>query len=136
MTERRIMRFTSPPNQQAYYAQVWELVRLIPEGKVATYGQIAKMLPPPQGVEIEAYAAFGPRWVGGAMANCPDDVPWQRVINSKGEISQRPGAQRQKELLLEEGVVFNEKGRIDLKKYGWGGDVNSRAAQQPTLFDV
>jgi methylated-DNA-protein-cysteine methyltransferase-like protein len=130
------MRFTSPPNQEAYYGQVWELVRLIPEGKVATYGQIAKMLPPPQGVEIEAYVAFGPRWVGGAMANCPDDVPWQRVINSKGEISQRPGAQRQKELLLEEGVMFNEKGRIDLKKYGWGGDVNSSEAQQPTLFDV
>ena len=72
------MRFTSPPNQAAYYEQVWELVRQIPEGKVATYGQIAKMLPPPQGVEIEAYTAFGPRWVGGAMANCPDDVPWQR----------------------------------------------------------
>jgi len=130
------MRFTSPPNQRAYYAQVWDLVRQIPQGKVATYGQIAKMLPPPQGVEIEAYAAFGPRWVGGAMANCPDDVPWQRVINSKGEISQRPGAQRQKELLLEEGVVFNEKGRIDLKEYGWGGDVNSPETQQPTLCDV
>ena len=134
--ERMNMRFTSPPNQQAYYALVWELVRQIPAGKVVTYGQISKMLPPPQGVEIEAYAAFGPRWVGGAMANCPNDVPWQRVINSKGEISQRLGAQRQKELLLEEGVVFNEKGRIDLKKYGWGGEVSSAEAQQPTLFDA
>ena len=112
------MRYTSPPNQAAYYAQVWDLVRQIPQGKVATYGQIAKMLPPPQGVELEAYRTFGPRWVGGAMANCPNDVPWQRVINSKGEISQRPGAQRQKELLLEEGVIFNEKGRVDLKKFG------------------
>ena len=128
------MRFTSPPNQDAYYEQVWELVRQIPYGKVATYGQIAKMLPPPQGVEIESYNAFGPRWVGGAMANCPDDVPWQRVINSKGEISQRPGAQRQKEFLLEEGVVFNEKGRIDLKKYGWGGDSDKPKSQQPSLF--
>ena len=115
------MRFTSPPNQDAYYAQVWDLVRQIPYGKVTTYGQIAKMLPPPQGVEIEAYAAFGPRWVGGAMANCPEGVPWQRVINSKGEISQRPGAQRQKELLMHEGVSFNEKGRVDMKKFGWGG---------------
>ena len=53
------------------------------------------------------------------MANCPKGVPWQQVINSKGEISQRPRGQRQKELLLEEGVVFNEKGRVDLKKYGW-----------------
>lgn len=126
------MPFSSPPNQQAYYEQVWELVRQIPSGKIATYGQIAKLLPPPQGVAFESYRAFGPRWVGGAMANCPDDVPWQRVINSKGEISQRPGAGRQKELLLEEGVVFDEKGRIDLKRYGWG----SEDTQQPTLFDV
>jgi len=128
------MRFTSPPNQDAYYAQVWDLVRQIPYGKVATYGQIAKMLPPPQGVEIEAYAAFGPRWVGGAMANCPDEVPWQRVINSQGKISQRPGAQRQKELLLEEGVEFNEKERIDLKKYGWGGSDQSDEVRQERLF--
>ena len=128
------MRFTSPPNQQAYYAQIWDLVRQIPEGKVATYGQVALMLPPPQGVEFETYRAFGPRWVGGAMAACPEDVPWQRVINSKGEISQRPGAQKQKELLLEEGVVFNEKGRVDLKKYGWGGPGDKVEPQQAAMF--
>jgi methylated-DNA-protein-cysteine methyltransferase-like protein len=114
-------RFVSPPNPQAYNAQVWEIVRRVPAGKVATYGQIALMLPPPVGVDFESYRAFGPRWVGGAMAACPDDVPWQRIINSKGEISPRPGAARQRELLEEEGVVFNEKGRVDLKKYGWGG---------------
>lgn len=128
------MRFTSPPNQDAYYAQVWDLVRQVPVGKVVTYGQIAKMLPPPQGVELEAYAAFGPRWVGGAMANCPDDVPWQRVINSQGKISQRPGARKQKELLLEEGLIFDEKERIDLKKYGWGGNFDDIEPQQPALF--
>jgi methylated-DNA-protein-cysteine methyltransferase-like protein len=128
------MQFTSPPNQGAYYAQVWDLVRQIPHGKVATYGQIALMLPPPMGVEFETYKAFSPRWVGGAMAACPGDVPWQRVINSKGEISQRPGAQKQKELLLEEGVVFNEKGRIDLKKYGWKGPGDKVEPRQETLF--
>jgi methylated-DNA-protein-cysteine methyltransferase-like protein len=128
------MQYTSPPNQQAYYAQVWDLVRQIPYGKVATYGQIALKLPPPMGVEFETYKAFGPRWVGGAMAACPDDVPWQRVINSKGEISQRPGAQKQKELLLEEGVVFNEKGRIDLKKFGWGGPGDIVDPRQESLF--
>ncbi|MBI3162896.1 MAG: MGMT family protein [Chloroflexi bacterium] len=115
--------FASPPNQQAYYEQVWNIVRLIPFGKVATYGQIAKMIPPPVGVEIETYVAFSPRWVGGAMANCPDDVPWQRVINSKGEVSQRggDGANRQRILLEGEGVVFDEKNRVPLKKYGWQG---------------
>jgi methylated-DNA-protein-cysteine methyltransferase-like protein len=128
------MRYTSPPNQGAYYTQVWDLVRQIPYGKVATYGQIALILPPPPGVEFETYKAFGPRWVGGAMAACPDDVPWQRVINSKGEISQRPGAEKQKELLLQEGVVFNEKGRIDLKKYGWRGPGEIDEPPQEKLF--
>lgn len=111
--------FTSPPNPAEFQSLVWELVRQIPRGRVAAYGQIARMLPPPPGVDIEAYRAFAPRWVGGALANCPDDVPWQRVVNSKGEISPRPGAQRQRELLEEEGVVFNEKNRVDLKKFGW-----------------
>ena len=43
------MQYSSPPNQQAYYEQVWNLVRQVPPGKVATYGQIALMIPPPDG---------------------------------------------------------------------------------------
>jgi len=124
--------FASPPNQQTFYEQVWIVVRKIPRGKVASYGQIARMFPPPNGVEIETYAAFGARWVGGAMASCPDDVPWQRVINSKGEISERAGANRQRVLLEEEGILFDAKGRIDLKKYGWKGLGDDAA--QPALF--
>ena len=130
------MQFTSPPSQQAYYEQVWNLVRQIPRGKVAAYGQIALMLPPPNGVEFEAYKAFGPRWVGGAMANCPDDVPWQRVINSQGKISDRPGAEKQRLLLEQEGVEFDAKDRVDLKKYGWKGPSESEDVepQQPKLL--
>ena len=128
------MNFISPPNQQAFYEQVWDLVRQIPRGRVATYGQIALILPPPPGVDVGGYRAFGPRWVGGAMANCPDDVPWQRVINSKGEISPRPGAQKQRELLEEEGVVFNDKDRIDLKKFQWKGLGVEDEPTQSTLF--
>jgi methylated-DNA-protein-cysteine methyltransferase-like protein len=126
--------FSSPPDPKAYYAQVWDLVRQIPYGRVATYGQVAKMLPPPMGVEIEAYTAFAPRWVGGAMAACPDDVPWQRVINSKGEISERAGAERQRLLLEQEGVQFDAKNRIDLKKYGWNGPGDGAGKIQPALF--
>lgn len=125
--------FTSPPNPQAYHQQVWDLVRRIPRGRVATYGQIALMLPPPAGVDFESYKAFGPRWVGGAMAACPDDVPWQRVINSQGKISERPGAERQRLLLEEEGIVF-VKDKVDLKKYGWGGLDESDATRQERLF--
>ncbi|MFZ5879892.1 MAG: MGMT family protein [Chloroflexota bacterium] len=120
------MPFTSPPNPQIYNQQVWDLVRQVPRGRVATYGQIALMLPPPMGVDFEAYRAMAPRWVGAAMAACPDDVPWQRIINSQGKISERPGAERQRALLEEEGIEF-VKDRIDLKKYGW----NPNEADQP-----
>lgn len=123
--------FSSPPNRQAYYVQVWYLVRQIPYGHVATYGQIAKILPPPKGVEVQTYSAFAPRWVGGAMAACPDDVPWHRVINSKGEISKRAGAERQRLLLEQEGVQFDPKNRIDLKKYGWNGQSGEPDVGQP-----
>jgi methylated-DNA-protein-cysteine methyltransferase-like protein len=114
------MKFTSPPGRQEFNERVWNLARKIPRGKVATYGQLAMMLRPPAGVEDSTYRAFGPRWVGGAMAACPDDVPWQRVINSQGKISQRPGAQKQRQLLRQEGVEFTND-RIDPKKFGWRG---------------
>ena len=114
------MQFTSPPNLQQFNERVWQLVRQVPRGKVATYGQIALMLPAPNGVGLETYKAYGPRWVGGAMAACPEDVPWQRVINSQGKISERPGAEKQRQLLEEEGIEFI-KDKVDLKKFGWHG---------------
>jgi methylated-DNA-protein-cysteine methyltransferase-like protein len=55
------------------------------------------------------------------MAACPPDVPWQRVLNSKGEISLRAGAEHQRRLLESEGVTFDGKGRVDLKRFGWEG---------------
>lgn len=127
------MRYTSPPNQQNYYEQVWQLVRQVPHGKVVTYGQIAQWLPLPMGVEPQEYKTFSPRWVGDAMAACPDDVPWQRVINAQGKISERPGSQRQRRLLEEEGVVFvNDK--VDLKRYQWLGPDQPDEPQQVALF--
>ncbi len=125
--------FSSPPHIQTFYAQVWELVRQIPYGKVASYGQLALMLLPPDGVNIEAYRAFGPRWVGGAMAACPEGVPWQRVVNSQGKISERAGAETQRKLLEEEGIVF-VKDKIDLKKFGWRGLRSDDEPKQETLF--
>jgi len=116
-----VARFSSPPDVVLFQNLVWDLVRQIPPGRVATYGQIARLLPPPDGVDPKTYLAFGPRWVGGAMAACPGDVPWQRVINSKGEISLRTGAQEQRCMLEQEGVAFDERGRVDLKVYSWNG---------------
>jgi methylated-DNA-protein-cysteine methyltransferase related protein len=126
------MQFTSPPDPIIFNHQVWDLVRQIPPGCVATYGQIARLLSLPDGMDPKAYQAFGPRWVGGAMAACPEDVPWQRVINSKGEISLRPGAEEQRRLLEDEGVQFNERGRIDLKIFGWQS--SPEEPEQPHLL--
>jgi len=112
------MDYASPPDQQAYYEQVWDLARQVPRGNVGTYGQIAKMIPSPVGIEPEDYAAYGSRWVGNAMSACPGDVPWQRVINSQGKISKRLGAEGHRHLLEEEGIVF-VKDKVDLVIYQW-----------------
>jgi methylated-DNA-protein-cysteine methyltransferase-like protein len=116
-----MMRFTSSPNTQAFNEKVWDIVRQIPPGRVTSYGQIAAMIPPPEGMDPKSYDAFAARWVGGAMAACPNDVPWQRVINSQGKLSLRAGAEMQRELLIAEDLVFDDRGRIDFKKFGWQG---------------
>lgn len=120
---RQAQRYTSPPMREEFNHQVWALVRQIPAGKVCTYGQIASMIAPPAGMDPKSYLAFGARWVGGAMAACPQNVPWQRVINSQGKVSLRPGGggTHQRELLESEGVVFDDHDRIDLKTYAWSG---------------
>jgi methylated-DNA-protein-cysteine methyltransferase-like protein len=127
------MSYPSPPNQQAYYEQVWHLVRQVPYGTVVTYGQIAQMIPPPGGIDPQEYKAFSPRWVGEAMAACPGDVPWQRVINSQGKISKRPGAEQQRQLLKEEGIPF-VKDKVDLKLYQWRGPGHEDEPRQARLF--
>jgi methylated-DNA-protein-cysteine methyltransferase-like protein len=115
------MGFSSHPNPQVFQALVWDIARQVPPGKVSTYGQIAGMIPPPASMNMKDYEAFGARWVGGAMANCPGDVPWQRVINSQGKISQRPGAEKQRQLLEGEGVQFDVYDRVDFDQCGWNG---------------
>ena len=101
------------PDTPSIYTAIWSLVRTIPPGRVMTYGQIATLLGTPRAA----------RAVGYAMFFCKDDsVPWQRVINAKGEISlggdvDRP--LRQREMLKAEGVKFDGNERIELKKYLW-----------------
>lgn len=106
-----------PPNRDEFNRTVWDIARLIPTGRVATYGQIALLIPVP-----EDQKAWRARWVGQAMAACPRDVPWQRVINSQGKISPRgPGSDRQRALLEGEGVSFDARGRVDLARFSWAG---------------
>ena len=99
-----------------FFEQVHQVVRCIPPGKVATYGQVARILGRPRGA----------RTVGWALHSIPEgsDVPWQRVINARGIITldaHGPGGAIQRALLEAEGIVFDEQGRIDLEVYGWAG---------------
>ena len=97
------------------YERIYEVVRRVPEGRVATYGQIAEL------AGLPGHA----RQVGYALHALPrdHDVPWQRVINAKGEVSLRaePGWENvQRGLLETEGVEFNLRtGRVDLKRFRW-----------------
>jgi methylated-DNA-protein-cysteine methyltransferase related protein len=117
----------SPDQQKVFYEAVWAVVRQVPVGKVATYGQVGERVEKPQGVTDEDWRAYRARWVGQAMAACPNDVPWQRIINSEGKISPRPGADLQRTLLEQEGIEFDGRARIDLKRFGWNN-------LQETLF--
>jgi methylated-DNA-protein-cysteine methyltransferase-like protein len=101
------------------YEKVYEAVRRIPPGRVATYGQIARIV-----------GRCTARMVGYAMAALPPGsrVPWQRVINYRGEISPRTrgdGALRQRRLLQKEGIRFDRRGRVNLKKVRWPGPDSS-----------
>jgi methylated-DNA-protein-cysteine methyltransferase related protein len=94
---------------------VHSLVRSIPPGKVASYGQIARLAGAPGGARTVGWAMHG--------VSDPDDVPWHRVVNARGQVSLREGAgaELQRALLEDEGVEFGIHGRIDLKRYGWDG---------------
>lgn len=113
---------------QPFYEMVWEIVQQIPTGRVSTYGQIASMIPPPEGIDDEDYKRMGARWVGDAMnaVSRMDDpaIPWHRVVNSKGGISlplESAAANQQRSRLRGEGIAFDMKERIDLEQFGWKG---------------
>jgi methylated-DNA-protein-cysteine methyltransferase-like protein len=115
--------YTSIPDRMAYHQIVWDIVRQIPPGQVSTYGRIAGLIPPIHGMGEQAYSIRSARLVGGAMAACPSNVPWQRVINSQGKVSLRKGGggAEQRTRLEDEGIEFDEKDRVDLKRYLWPG---------------
>lgn len=96
------------------YTQVYQMVCEIPEGRVASYGQIARLIGRPRHARQVAYT----------LAALPEEyeVPWHRVVNSKGEISARSKAgyeDYQRILLEEEGIEFSPAGRIYLKQFVW-----------------
>jgi methylated-DNA-protein-cysteine methyltransferase-like protein len=126
----------NPPDPVTFNTLVWLIVKQIPEGCVASYGQIASMIPPPPGVDPDQYRRLGARWVGTAMQACPQGIPWQRVINSAGQISLprgSAGADEQRALLEIEGILFDEKGRVDFSQAGWAGPEADWLSEQGLL---
>ena len=116
------------PIPDVFNRVVWSIVQQIPRGQVATYGQIASMIPAPDGVPDADYARLGPRWVGDAMnaVSSVDDpaIPWHRVINAKGGISLPEGSRSaflQRVRLEAEGVDFDGKALVDFSAVGWDG---------------
>ena len=108
------MSVARQPGLSPSYRRIYAVVRRIPRGRVATYGQVAVLA----GLGGQA------RQVGYAMHALPkgSSVPWHRVINARGEISRRrrPGGELSQRMLLErEGVRFDARGRVALTRLQW-----------------
>lgn len=92
---------------EEFDAEIYDIVRQIPPGRVVTYGQLARL-------------AQRPRWArraGRALTNAPEGLPCHRVVNSSGRLA--PGWPAQRELLEREGVTFRRNGCVDLSKHLW-----------------
>lgn len=98
------------------YEKIYEIVKKIPKGRVATYGQVA-------------FLAGNHRWarvVGYALHINPDQstIPCHRVVNHEGKVAEIfafGGGKMQRQMLEAEGIVFEKDGTVDLEKYGIGG---------------
>lgn len=103
----------NPKKKTRFYQNVRDVIKRIPQGKVATYGQIASLAG-------NHRAARQVGWILHSSSN-KERLPWHRVINAQGRISLQTqnGYEVQKLLLEDEGVRFDEHGRISLKHYLW-----------------
>jgi methylated-DNA-protein-cysteine methyltransferase-like protein len=102
-------------NAYEAYDAIYDVVQSIPPGRVATYGQVAELAGLPRRA----------RMVGRALRELPDEsgVPWHRVVNSQGAISDRgecgESEREQRRLLRAEGVSFDRRGRVALVRFQW-----------------
>ena len=120
------------PTDKDYRERVFQIVRMIPAGRVMTYGQIAEILG-------EGYT---PRTVGFVMHSSNDKTPWHRVINAQGGCSTRGLVlphDKQQRMLEAEGVSFNARGRCSLEEYVWIPELaklkGKERAPKTTLFN-
>ena len=95
--------------EPSFFKQVYDLVELIPYGKVCSYGRIAATLGRPRAA----------REVGWAMRCCPEGLPWHRVVMADGSVRGGDYALTRRAFLEDEGVVFLPDGRVDMDSCEW-----------------
>ncbi len=98
---------------RSFFERVYAVVQLIPRGRVATYGQVAAVLEHPRAARTVGWA------LNGLPAELESRVPWHRVINAAGRISNTGNYDEQLRRLKREGIRFDRQGYCDLKKYLW-----------------
>jgi methylated-DNA-protein-cysteine methyltransferase-like protein len=115
---RAVVRSDDSEHLQRLYKQLYLVIRKIPRGHVATYGQIAELAGIPGGARIAAACL--------KVSKPTDRLPWQRVIGKASKLRGRiaihdpVGAAIQRQLLEDEGVDIGERGLVALDVYGWG----------------
>jgi methylated-DNA-protein-cysteine methyltransferase-like protein len=111
------------------YEDIYAIVRQIPKGKVATYGQVAELANLYGKARLVGYALY-------RVDMRSSDIPWHRVINAKGEISHSPlrhgNDYLQRSLLEQEGIKFSPEGKIKLREYLW----QPRVPTIPSVIDL
>ena len=103
--------------EKSVFEKIYDEVKKIPQGKVATYGQIACLSGNPRWARVVGYALH--------VNPDPDNIPCYRVVNREGRVSKAfafGGENMQRLLLAEEGIEFLNDGRVNLKKHFWNGD--------------
>ena len=118
------------PRTQKLHEWIYRVVRQVPEGQTATYGQIAMVA-----------GLSSARIVGRALAALPEksDVPWHRVINSQGRLALRSDGKpdpKQRRRLHNGGIRFDRNGRIDFAQFAWTGPTWSFLEAESTDIEV
>ena len=116
-------------NRQARLERIWESIRDIPPGNVASYGQIAEIAGIPRGARQVAYAL--------RVAPSELELPWFRVITASGKIAFKPGTgafERQRDRLRDEGVVVTA-GKVDMGKFRWQPDLDELLWKPTSAWD-
>jgi methylated-DNA-protein-cysteine methyltransferase related protein len=124
-----VVRSDDASHLAALYARIRAVIRRVPRGRVATYGQVAELAGVPRGGRIAAAAL--------KTSSPADRLPWQRIIGKRGPATGRIaihdpiGAAVQRRLLEREGVVVDERGAVSLARFGWAPAAGGAAGRRP-----